>query len=149
MLCKQPQEERRTHMKVSLTKLFSIGVLLVIASVLVVGSPKVSAKTFPMSDYFNDSGYVSKISKKSVIYATQTGSSPLTYGKTKTVKITSQTKFYKCKGYTADYNSYRVKKVKRSTAIKAINNNPSNYVFFRVKNGKVITIMYQMEMFVG
>lgn len=109
---------------------------------------KVSAATFK-TEAFNADGRVINITGAKITYRTQTGSSPESWAKPKTIRITSATKFYQCKGNCSNYTKYKAKRVAKKKAKNAMYNNGSNYVFFYVKGKKAIRVMYGMENYVG
>ncbi len=113
-----------------------------------VPTKRASAASFNLSA-FNIDGRVTNINEKKLTYRKQTGSSPESWAKPKSVKVTASTKFYLCKGYNTSYTKYKVKKVARKKAINAIYNNGSNYVFVFMKSNKAVRVMYGMENYVG
>ncbi len=129
-------------------KIFGILVIILLFTVFFTPLINAEAKTVDL-DFSDAGGRVTDITSKKLIYRTQTGSSPESWAKPKKLKITSSTKFYKCKGYTKDYDKFKLKKVKKSKAISEIYNNGSNYVFFNIDGKNVTRVVYGMENFVG
>lgn len=123
-------------------------VLCLIFGGCLVPAKGVSATSFKF-DAFNIDGRVTNITGKKLTYRRQTGSSPESWARPKSVKVTASTKFYLCKGYNTSYTKYKAKKVARKKAINAIYNNGSNYVNVFVKGNKAVRVMYGMENYVG
>jgi len=129
-------------------KMLNVCIMSLLFAVFCMPMATANAKTVSIN-FANRDGRVTNITSKKIVYRRQTGSGPESWAKPKTLKISSSTKFYKCKGPDYKNEKYKLKKVSKSKAISAIFNNGSNYVFFKVKGKTAKMVVYGMENFVG
>lgn len=129
-------------------KLLSVFIISLLLTVFCTPMANAYAKTISVN-FANKSGRVTNITSKKVVYRCQTGSSPESWARPETLKISSSTRFYECKGYNGNGTKYKLKKVNKPKAISAIFNNGSNYVFFKASGKTAKIVVYGMENFVG